>query len=103
MFIKSLHNAAVNGFTAVLSECHYSWHVSKQSVFNRLSTTLLSHLAKKRHSHTRRTFSDVEYPEVTTIMVGPSITPSKIKGKQPIVSFDESNTELEGVYRHTCT
>ena len=36
-------------------------------------------------------------------MVGPSTTPSKTKGKQPIVSSDESDTEPEGVYRHTRT
>ena len=34
-------------------------------------------------------------------MVGPSITSSKTKGKQPIVSFDEPDTELEEVYLHT--
>jgi len=36
-------------------------------------------------------------------MVGPSTTPSRIKGKQPIVSFDDTDTEPEGVYRHTHT
>jgi len=36
-------------------------------------------------------------------MVGPSITPSRRKGKQPIVNSDESDTEPEGVYRHTHT
>ena len=36
-------------------------------------------------------------------MIGPSITPSKTKGKQPIVSSDKSNTEPEGVYQHTHT
>ena len=46
-------------------------------------------------------------------MVGPSTSPSKSKGKQPIVSPDESDdepsglrellTELEGVYQHTRT
>ena len=29
--------------------------------------------------------------------------PSKTKGKQSIVSSDESDTELEGVYRYTRT
>ena len=43
----------------------------------------------------------MEYPEVTTNVVGPSTTPSKTKGNQPIVSSDESDTEPEGVYRHT--
>jgi len=45
----------------------------------------------------------VEYPEVTTNVVGPRTTLSKTKGKQPIVSSDESDTEPEGLYRHTCT
>ena len=46
-------------------------------------------------------------------MVGPSTSPSKSKGKQPIVSSNESDdepsglrelqTEPEGVYQHTCT
>jgi len=36
-------------------------------------------------------------------MVGPSTTPNRTKGKQPIVSSDESDTEPEGVYRHTRT
>jgi len=40
----------------------------------------------------------MEYPEVTAYVVGPSTTPSKTKGKQPIVSSDESDTEPEGVY-----
>jgi len=36
-------------------------------------------------------------------MVGPSSTPSKSRGKQPVVSSDESDTEPEGVYQHTRT
>jgi len=36
-------------------------------------------------------------------VVGPNITQSKTKGKQPIVSSDESDPEPEGVYQHTCT
>ena len=36
-------------------------------------------------------------------MVGLSTTPSKTKGKQPIVSSDESDTEPEEVYQHTRT
>jgi len=74
--------------TAVLSECHCSSHVSKQSVFNRLSAALVSRSAKRHRSRTKRTFSDAEYPEVTANMVGPSTTPNKTKGKQPIVSSD---------------
>jgi len=45
----------------------------------------------------------VEYLELTANMIGPSTTPSKTKEKQPIVSSDESDTEPEGVYRHTRT
>jgi len=36
-------------------------------------------------------------------MVGPSTTPNRTKGKQPIVSSDKSDTELEGEYQHTHT
>jgi len=89
--------------TAVLSECHCSSHVSKQSVFNRLSSMSVSHSAKRRRSRTRRTFSDREYPEVTANMIGPSTMPSRTKGKKIIVSSDESDTEPEGVHRQTRT
>ena len=51
----------------------------------------------------KRIFSDMEYPEVTANMAGPSATPSRSKEKQPIVSSDESDTELEGVYWHIRT
>ena len=36
-------------------------------------------------------------------MVGPSTTLNRSKGKQLIVRSDESDTEPEGVYRHTRT
>jgi len=42
----------------------------------------------------------VEYPEVTTNMIGPSITPSRTKGMQPIVSSDgltPSRKECRGI------
>ena len=58
---------------------------------------------KMRRSRARRTFSDTEYPEVIANMVGPSTTPSRSKEKQSIVSSEESDTESEGVYRHTHT
>jgi len=45
----------------------------------------------------------MEYPEVTANMVGPSTTPNKTKGKQPIVSSNESDTEPERVFQHTRT
>ena len=45
----------------------------------------------------------MEYPEVTANMVGPNTTRSRSKGKQPVVSSDESDTEPEGVYQHTRT
>ena len=89
--------------TAVLSGCHCSSHESKHSVFKCLSSVPVSRSAKKRRSHTRRTFSDAEYPEVTANMVGPSTMPNRTKGEQPIVSSDESDIKPEGVYRHTCT
>ena len=87
----------------VLSECHCSSHVSKQLVFKRLSSTLVSRLAKRRPSRIRKAFPDAEYPKVIENMEDPNITPSRAKGKQPIVSSDESDTKPEGVYRHTRT
>ena len=76
--------------------------MSKQSVFKRLSTVPVSRLAKRRRSHKKRTFSDTEYPEVTANMVVPSITPSRAKGKQPLVNSDQSDAEPKGVYQYTC-
>ena len=45
----------------------------------------------------------MEYPEVTANMVGPSTTPSRAKGKQPLVKSDQSDAEPEGVYQYTRT
>ena len=69
-------------------------------MFKQLSFKSVSSSAKRHHSRTRRNFSDAEYSEVTVNMVGPNTTPSRIKRKHPIVSSDESDTELEGVYRY---
>ena len=80
---------------AIFSECNCSSHTSKQSVFRRLTST--SQSAKRCRSNRRRAFSDVEYPEVTANMVNRS------RGKQLAVNFNESDTEPEGVYRHTRT
>jgi len=85
----------------VLFECHCSSHVSKQSVFNQLSAMPTSRSGKRRRSRTKRTFSDMKYPKVTTNMVGPSTTPNMTQEKQPIVSSDESDTKPEGVYQPT--
>jgi len=41
----------------------------------------------------KRTFSDMEYPEITANMVGTSSMPSRSKEKQLIVSSNELNTE----------
>ena len=67
--------------TSMLSECQCSSHVSKQSVFNWLSSMPVSQSGKRCLSRMTRIFSDVEYPEVTVNIVGPSTTPSKTKRK----------------------
>ena len=67
----------------------------QQSLIRQL--TLIPPSAKRRRSHRRRTFSDVEYPELTANMT------SRSKGKQPIVNSEESDSEPEGVYQHTRT
>jgi len=66
--------------TAVLSECHCNSHLSKQSVFNRLSTTPVSCSAKRHRSRKKRTFSDTEYPKVTANMVGPRPRQTRLRG-----------------------
>ena len=60
--------------SAVLSDCHCDFQTSKSSVFSWLSAA--SNSAKKRRSRKKKLFSDVEYPEVTANIVGPSFTPS---------------------------
>ena len=97
----------------VLLECHCNSHTSKPSVFNRLLAAPVSNSAKRRRSLKKKSFSDVEYPEVTLNMVGQCTTPSKYKGKQPVICSTESDdepssglkkilSESEGVYQHTC-
>ena len=81
--------------TTMLSECCCSSHESRQSIFRQSTPT--SQLAKRYRFCRRRTFSDAEYPEITANMV------SRSRGKQPLVSFDESDTEPGGVYRYTRT
>ena len=79
----------------MLSECRCSSGASQQSLVRQLN--LIPRSAKRNRSHRRRIFSDAEYPELTANMM------SRSGGKQPVVSSDESDTEPEGVYRHTRT
>ena len=58
--------------TAVLSKCHCSSHTSKLSVFNWLSVTWSSNSVKRHRSRKKISFSDVEYPDVSSNMVDPS-------------------------------
>jgi len=76
--------------------------------FNRLSA---AKYAKRRRSRKKKSFSDVEYPEVTSKMVGLCTTPSKSKGKQPIIYSSKLMMNLllvwkkywvnQKVYQHT--
>ena len=79
----------------MLSECRCSSRASRQSIFRQ--STLTSRSAKRYRFHRRSTFSDTEYPEITANMA------SRSKEKQPVVNSGESDTEPEGVYRHTRT
>ena len=79
----------------MLSGCHCESGVHQPSLIRQL--TLIPPAAKRKRSHRRRTFSDVEYPELTAYMT------SRSKGKQPKVSSDESDSGPEGVYQHTRT
>ena len=54
-------------------------------------------ISQEASLHRRGAFSDMEYPEVTANMASGS------RGKQATVRSDVSDTEPEGVYRHTCT
>ena len=63
--------------TAILSECRCNSDKSKPLVFNQLSAALVSNSAKRRRFQNKKSFSDKEYPEVTSNMVGPCTTLSK--------------------------
>ena len=78
----------------MLSECRCNSRANRQSRFKQL--TLAPRSAKRNRSHRQRTFSDAEYPEITANMTSMS------RGKQPVVSSDESDIE-PGVYWHTRT
>ena len=81
---------------SMLSECRCGSGVNQQSLVRQL--ILISPSAKRRRSHWRRLFSDAEYPELTANMT------SRSRGKKLAVSSDdESDSEPEGVYRHTRT
>ena len=82
------------------------------SILNWLSAAPVSNSAKRRRSHKKKSFSDVEYPEITSNMADPCTTLSKSTGKQPVVCSGKSDdepssglkeilSELEGVYQHT--
>ena len=94
----------------VFLETNHNSHTSKLSVFNRLSVIPISNSAIRRRSRKKKFFSDVEYTEITSNMMGLCNTPSKFKEKQPVICSGESNDELslglkeilsesEGVYR----
>ena len=86
--------------------------MTKPSVFSLLSKVSNSNSTKRQQSRKKKSFSDAEYPEVTSNMVGPSITPSKSKEKQLALSSKESDIEHssslkeisiepEEIYQHT--
>jgi len=71
-----------------------------------------SNSVKRHHSHKKRSFSNVEYPDVTSNIVGLGTTPSKSKWKHLDISSGEFGVELssdlkeiliapEGIYQHT--
>ena len=75
---------------------------------------MASESTKRWRSQKKRSFPDIKYPEVTASMMGSSSTPSKSKGKQLVVSSEESDAdrslglkdillEPEGLYWHTRT
>ena len=54
---------------------------------------MVSESAKRQQFQKKKSFSDVENPEVTANMVGSSFTPSKSKEKQLAVSSKESDVD----------
>ena len=46
-----------------------------------------------RQSREKKSFFEAEYSKVISNMVGPSTTPSKSKGKQLVLSSEESDTK----------
>ena len=98
--------------SAVLSDCHHNFQMTKPSVFSLLSKVSNSNSIKRQQSRKKKSFSGTEYPEVTFNIVGPSTPLSNSKGKQLAFSSKESDTErssclkkklieLEGIYQHT--
>jgi len=65
----------------------------KSSLDDTSSNSFQQNSAKRRRSRKKKSFSDVEYPEVTANMVGSSFTPSKSKRKQLAVSSEESDAD----------
>ena len=56
-------------------------------------SSVASESAKRRRSQKKKSFSNVEYLEVTLNIVGPNSTPIKSKGKQLVVSLEESDAD----------
>jgi len=79
--------------TTHLGGAIYNYQMTKPSVFSLLSKASNSNSAKRGQSRKKKSFSDPEYPEVTSNMIGPSTTPSKSKGKQLAFSSAKLDTE----------
>ena len=100
--------------TDLSSALWLSLRFSDDQAFGFQSVDICFKLNQKTTISKEKLFSDVEYPEVTANIVGSSSTPSKSKGKQPVVSSEESDVdqspylkdiliEPEGIYWHTQT
>jgi len=68
--------------SAVLSDCHCNFQMTKPSIFSLLSNASNSNSAKKRQSRRKKSFSGTKYPKMTSNIVGASTTQSKSKRKQ---------------------
>jgi len=82
--------------TAVLSECHYSSHISKQSVFNRLSYMSISRSAKRCRSRTRRTLLQSFIPKGKA----PDYFYQTLRGLGYVSTLILSASESEGSLHH---
>jgi len=100
--------------TAVLSNFHRESHEARSSVFTHLHDTSTTSVAKRRRSRRKKSSSDVEYPEVTSNMVGSTGTSVRPEKERPSQGSEESDAEYspglkgiivepEGVLQHTRT
>jgi len=77
----------------VLFECHCNSHTSKPVGIQSVVNCPNHKLSQETPLPQEEVILCVEYPGVTSIMVGPGTTPSKSKGKQLVICSGKSDDE----------